>query len=1291
MSIFSMTRLKKWLLAGLVSVLLLIAAGVTWLLYTDSGASWIWQQVVENSEGAVSAVQVDGNLSSGFVARELVVLSDGMEVRVGQAGIEAGPDWWPLSVEIRSLDLRDVEIATFESASGPREDEPGMDIRSALAELNLPVAVALRDAQITNVTLQRDDEATMAIIDSLAFGATLDEVLAVDHFSLLARGIEAELNASLLIEPPFDLAATLNGRVETGVDGKVLPLTLDCSGDLDGLQFRLVSQEYGLLLDGDVLNPLSEPSWNVKGSLDQLQWPLGDQEEMATLSGLAMASMGAIDDWSLTLASGLQYQALQKSMLQVAAAGNASRLEISEAGLVGDGIDITAKGSLDWSAGIEADISSDIVQLDVSPWIEAWQAGQFIQGTIDLNWSDAGLHIPSASLTVAGTDVNIDIKADIDIGANRINALLDWQNLSWPLAVDTPDFASPAGRLDLSGSLDQWQAGGAVSLRLGDYPDGELEIDAGGTRTAARFAILSGAVLGGSFRGEASADWSETMNWNAVIHARDIDPEPLLQGWPGRLNASLNVEAQDLLEVIELKLPEFEGSLRGVAVAGSGELIVENGNATFKDFVLNTDEAVLQLDGSIASPAGARLSFNGYLPSMLLDGARGRLELQGRLSQHGSRPLIEVQMEGLDLAWNGFSVKTLSASAGEAGAVLPMMRVNASGFAWQDLNIDEVSFSSDRGEVQQKLSINMVGEHFLLDSALSLIQQDPSAERNQQWRGALDELQVDYGKSYHLELLDTAAFEWSSGKFSIQPVCLQENGGAGLCINGEYRSLDDLSLVADVSSVPLDYLREALDLDISFDQLVDGRLEWRQSPGRAVIGGGGLQISAGGIFDLESKELVVETSQGGLEFVLQNGNLESGMLDLEFSEIGYIDVDFEVLDIIADGARLLRGRAISQFDDISIFGELLSPGIDELRGRFESDIKLDGTLVDPAFSGRFSLANGLVRYVPLGLKLEDIEFEGLVERRDRGSLKGRFRAGEGTGILDGDFVFEDIDRVQMNVTLSGERLMFINTDNLKIETETDLKFGLGPERMDINGFVLVPSARLTPANLLIETVNDSEDLVVESRETEPAQAKNGAGRKMRVFGELEVAFGDDVKVKVPDVETNLSGSVLFNWSGDPVPMAKGSYLLQGIVDVYGPRLEINNGRISFPDVPANNPLLNIRAEREVFGNTQIRSAGVQVIGNLKRPVVEAYTVPITNEDRAWTLLVTGSDFDQGQGVGGFDIGTYIAPRLYVSYGISLFEDENVVSARYDLKRGFGIKVTSGQRETGLDVSYTIDR
>ena len=74
-----------------------------------------------------------------------------------------------------------------------------------------------------------------------------------------------------------------------------------------------------------------------------------------------------------------------------------------------------------------------------------------------------------------------------------------------------------------------------------------------------------------------------------------------------------------------------------------------------------------------------------------------------------------------------------------------------------------------------------------------------------------------------------------------------------------------------------------------------------------------------------------------------------------------------------------------------------------------------------------------------------------------------------------------------------------------------------------------------------------------------------------------------------------------------------------------------------------------------------------------------------------TLLVTGSDFDLEQGIGAIDFGTYIAPKLFVSYGVGLFDQENVISARYDLGKSFGIKATSGQKESGVDLIYRIER
>jgi translocation and assembly module TamB len=111
----------------------------------------------------------------------------------------------------------------------------------------------------------------------------------------------------------------------------------------------------------------------------------------------------------------------------------------------------------------------------------------------------------------------------------------------------------------------------------------------------------------------------------------------------------------------------------------------------------------------------------------------------------------------------------------------------------------------------------------------------------------------------------------------------------------------------------------------------------------------------------------------------------------------------------------------------------------------------------------------------------------------------------------------------------------------------------------------------------------------------------------------------------------------------------------------------------------------------VFGNTVVRAAGVRIGGTARRPDVEAFTVPYTTRERAWGVLITGSDVQFGQGVGALDVGTYIAPRIFLSYGISFFDNDNVVGIRYDLpRRGWGVKATSGQRESGVDLSYTIE-
>ncbi|MDH3990601.1 MAG: hypothetical protein OEV34_15815 [Gammaproteobacteria bacterium] len=72
------------------------------------------------------------------------------------------------------------------------------------------------------------------------------------------------------------------------------------------------------------------------------------------------------------------------------------------------------------------------------------------------------------------------------------------------------------------------------------------------------------------------------------------------------------------------------------------------------------------------------------------------------------------------------------------------------------------------------------------------------------------------------------------------------------------------------------------------------------------------------------------------------------------------------------------------------------------------------------------------------------------------------------------------------------------------------------------------------------------------------------------------------------------------------------------------------------------------------------------------------------------MLVTCSEFDYEKGIGAVEFGTYIAPIVYASYGIGLFDSGNTIRLRYDLKKGAGVTGTSGQKESSIDLSYRFE-
>jgi translocation and assembly module TamB len=435
---------------------------------------------------------------------------------------------------------------------------------------------------------------------------------------------------------------------------------------------------------------------------------------------------------------------------------------------------------------------------------------------------------------------------------------------------------------------------------------------------------------------------------------------------------------------------------------------------------------------------------------------------------------------------------------------------------------------------------------------------------------------------------------------------------------------------------------------------------------------------------------MLDTGTGHFGFELTGGELQNGNLDLAIPGTGYIDVDFNIPDISLGEYSPIRGKVRVDIHDLGSLGPIM-PLFDSLKGALDIDVSLSGILTDPAFVGKASLTHGEIAINASGSTFSEINLSGDVNEMDRSELNGTFRAGEGTGTISTVIYFEDLLSPIIELTLKGESLTIVDVPELNIIANPDFTLNWANSILEINGRLFIPKARLAPTILPKTSAGQSADVVIVAGELPESEKELPKANPLKIRGSLEVELGKQAEIDLKMAKVNVYGTTRFTWQDERLPLAHGNFDIRGDIQAFGQSLKITRGRISFPDIPADNPHLNIRAERDIFGNSQIQKAGLMLAGTLKRPLIEPYTVPMTNKDRARTLLVTGSDFNYEQGVGAIAVGFYVLPRLYISYGIGVFEEGNIISARYDLGKRFGVRVTSGQRDTGADLNYTIER
>lgn len=360
----------------------------------------------------------------------------------------------------------------------------------------------------------------------------------------------------------------------------------------------------------------------------------------------------------------------------------------------------------------------------------------------------------------------------------------------------------------------------------------------------------------------------------------------------------------------------------------------------------------------------------------------------------------------------------------------------------------------------------------------------------------------------------------------------------------------------------------------------------------------------------------------------------------------------------------------------------LLPQIGPISGELAGAWQFHGPWLNPQVEGRLDINQLSWSDARTGLRLRQGELHLHSGTESAIALEGNFLLGTGRAEINGQL---DVAQRQWQLQLNGETLELLNGPQGKLYASPQLAISGSPEQLELAGEILIPQAKLRPVagNNPVRVSND----VVLAGEAVPAPTPGPA-----IFGQLRVAFGDAVQVNADNARARLSGALDLHWQGAVLPQAEGQIKLeQGGIRAYGQNLDLQRGLILFENGPVDDPRLEIRAARRIFGDPSVDLAGVQVEGTAQNPRVRLFTEPSTNEERALSYLVTGSNFDHGNGQGALSVGIYILPRLFVSYGFGLFENGNVLSTRYELSDHWSVQTISGARDTGVDLSWSVDR
>ena len=1217
----------KWIGIVLGSLVLIIVLVVSWVLFTQSGATFALERAVGSMQGKLSYQKATGTLSSPLRLEGVRFVDPvkGVDARVASAEVKVSLGrLFSGRAQIDDVTISGIDLQLTTVAPQPVKPSDPLTLEP-------PIDIVIDRLRIDDAKISQDGKPVFAAESFQTGVAWTHDGIAIHELALRSPDGSVDVDGTLTTASGYGGSGKATFSWLIGDTVYAGQLNADSDGKKGNVAF-LLSQPIAATVNGTIVQNDDLP-WNL-----QLDAPEFKADKLIADSGIK------------TLSASLQGSGdLKQGTVNGVIAVDGRRIQIDP---------------------LRYALADDILTIDA---------------------------LTLKSPDVAGT---VNATGTVQLKAKPVSGelVLDWSDVLLPENLAGQPLASH-GKITAGGSADAYHADGALSVG----PPGKLSdlvIKLSGTPKQILLDTLALKQPHGGLDASGTVTLQPKLGWDIKANADNLDPGAFAADWKGAIDFELATSGSvgDNGPTATIKLDRLGGTLRQRPLSGKADLTIKPEFLVDGTLDVRSGKSTVAIVGRGGNQTDATIKLAiGDVGDWMPD-ASG--QLNGDFRVQGKWPALDVNghAEGSALRFGDTRVAVLDVIAGINNLDAPSgkLDVKASGLRSGGANYESINLHAEGSQASHRLTVRTNGTPANL--ALEL----DGSRKGDRWSGTLKQLMLEAKDVPKFNLASPAQLAWDGKKFTTSETCLVGDttrlcvvggGGADGSIDARYR-LEQLPLALITKLA-------ASDAPIRATGSIEGSGSIQRTAKGALSGNANITSPSGridwiGADGAEPREMLSYT-----QFAINadlGTNSTTATIKASLDHDGNIDGRLAINGPLETTSEL-SGQLRMKLNSLE-FIELFTSEVTNVKGRVEADYAIAGTLGQPALNGALHLRDFASEIPIAGLKLSNGDISVRALDAQKFVVKGSIQSGKGTLTFGGEGGLAS--DAPMKVTIKGTDVTAANIPAAKVVASPDLVIERSAQGLLVTGSIEIPSADVDleklPGGGPAGNPRSPDVVIVDEETSQGATA-------LPITARVSLKLGDKVKLVGLGFNGNVSGQLAVTDIPGRPTVGTGTLNVGGTYKAYGQDLKIERGRILFAGTPVDNPGVDVRAIRKIRGEDI--TVGLNVRGTAQIPVLTVFSDPVMEQSEALSYLLTGkplSSLNSGEGdmlgsaaralgtaggdllaknigsklgvddigvgdnetLGGaaFTVGKYLSPKLYLSYGVGIFDPGEVVTLRY---------------------------